>query len=85
MAHGGLFAIYAENIQDASGHIAVREKKVADGVLRHLVHGLHQGDHYYRTATHTHTHTHTQRFRANVNAIAFTITRELTGFLHRFS
>jgi len=79
MAHGGLFATYMVNIPDASVHTAVRENKVADGVLRHLVHGLHQGDHYYQSVTHGF------RTHARVTAIVFTIPRELTTFLHRLA
>jgi len=77
MAHEGLFATYVENIHDASGHIAVRENKVADGVLRHLVHGLHQGGRHYQSVTHT--------FRAHVRVTAteFTIPRKLTAFFHQ--
>ena len=47
MAHVRLFAIDTENTQDASGHTPVRENKVVNCVLRHLVRRLHQGELYY--------------------------------------
>jgi hypothetical protein len=38
MAHVRIFAIYMENIQDASGQIPVRACKLANGVLRYFAH-----------------------------------------------